>query len=302
MGDTHRGGEPHTRRHTHPGAPASATHAADGVPTPSGDRGTPGSPPPSGDRGTPGSPPPSGAPAAGGDRLALEDLLAAAILSREVDPDAEQRAVAAFRAARDSGAHRAGTRRRDDWQPRPRRPRRSLKAVLSVLAASLTLGGVAFAAIGTPDSPSDGPGGPDGGRRGSRSATGAPGNAAETSAATAPGTPAGLPRTGPPGRPDRPGTAQDTEAHCRAWQQVRDNGKTLDATAWQRLVAAAGGANRVEAYCAEQLGHPGASPAAHPTAANRPTQPGHGTEHSGRPDDQATQPHGGSGKTQKAKK
>ncbi|MFF9816820.1 hypothetical protein [Streptomyces sp. NPDC014006] len=290
MGDTHRGGEPHTRRHTHPGAPASATHAADGVPTPAGDRGTPG------------SPPPSGAPAAGGDRLALENLLAAAILSREVDPAAEQRAVAAFRAARDSGAHRAGTRRRDDWQPRTRRPRRSLKAVLSVLAASLALGGVAFAAIGTPDSPSDAPGGPDGGRRGSRSATSASGDAAETSAATAPGTSAGLPRTGPPGRPDRPGTAQDTEAHCLAWQQVRDNGKTLDATAWQRLVAAAGGANRVEAYCAEQLGHPGTSPAAHPTAADRPTQPGHGTEDSGRPDDQATQPHTGTGKTQKAKK
>ncbi|MEU3842458.1 hypothetical protein AB0E88_20805 [Streptomyces sp. NPDC028635] len=290
MGDTHRGGEPHTRRHVHPGAPASATHAPDEVPAPAGGHVPPG------------SPPPSGGYAARGDHLALEDLLAAAILSADVDPDAEQRAVAAFRAARDAGAHRAGTRRRDDWRPRARRPRRSLKAALSVLAASLTLGGVAFAAIGTPGSSSGGSDGPDGDRPGSRPVTSAPGRTADTATGTAPGTSAAPSRTGPADRPDRPGTAKDTEAHCRAWERVRGDGKALDATAWQRLVSAAGGADRVEAYCAEQLAHRGASPAAHPSTAGRPAQPGHGTGHDGRPDSHGTQPHGGTGKTQEAKK
>ena len=50
-----------------------------------------------------------------------------------------------------------------------------------------------------------------------------------------------------------PTTAQDTEAKCRAYDQVGGNGKALDSTAWQRLVTAAGGADRVAAYCAEQL-------------------------------------------------
>ncbi|GAP52112.1 uncharacterized protein SAZU_6985, partial [Streptomyces azureus] len=80
----------------------------------------------------------------------LEALLAAALIRDRIDAEAEQRAVAAFLAARDAGAHRARTRRRDDWRPRERRhPGRSLKATLSVLLASLTLGGVAVAAIGS---------------------------------------------------------------------------------------------------------------------------------------------------------
>ncbi|MGW3630716.1 hypothetical protein ACWD7F_11215 [Streptomyces sp. NPDC005122] len=43
------------------------------------------------------------------------DVLLAAVRTVPVDPDAEGRAVAAYRAARQRGAHGARTRRRDDW-------------------------------------------------------------------------------------------------------------------------------------------------------------------------------------------
>ncbi|MER5821786.1 hypothetical protein ABT086_05725, partial [Streptomyces mirabilis] len=67
--------------------------------------------------------------------------------------------------------------------------------------------------------------------------------------------------SGVPGPADgRPATAQDTEAHCRAYEQVKDRGKALDARAWQRLVAAAGGKDKVAAYCSEQLARATAAP------------------------------------------
>ncbi|MCX4916597.1 hypothetical protein [Streptomyces sp. NBC_00687] len=53
-----------------------------------------------------------------GVRAAVGSLLAAAMRSRSDDGEAEAHAVAAFRAARDGGAHAAPTRRRDDWRHR----------------------------------------------------------------------------------------------------------------------------------------------------------------------------------------
>lgn len=50
-------------------------------------------------------------------RLSLAALLAA-VRTAPVDPVAEGRAVAAYRAARERGAHGARTRRRDDWTDR----------------------------------------------------------------------------------------------------------------------------------------------------------------------------------------
>ncbi|MFE0652955.1 hypothetical protein ACFVZH_30725 [Streptomyces sp. NPDC059534] len=100
---------------------------------------------------------------------ALEDSLRAALgaptgRARPADgptPDgdptareAEARAVAAFRAARDAGLHRARpTRRRDDWTPATgrRRPVRSVRTAVAALIASVTLGGVAVATGGLPD-------------------------------------------------------------------------------------------------------------------------------------------------------
>ncbi|KUL36196.1 hypothetical protein [Streptomyces regalis] len=186
------------------------------------------------------------------DDAALEALLSAAVLrGHRVDAEGEQRAVAAFRAARDAGAHRAGTRRRDDWRPRERRRLAlSVKTTLSLFLASLTLGGAAFAAIGTSgssDAPADDKGRP-------------------TPSNTAPGLPTAEPSAAASDaasqKPDHPATAEDTEAKCRAYEQVEDHGKALDSTSWQLLVTAAGGEDKVSAYCAEQRARATASASA----------------------------------------
>lgn len=51
-----------------------------------------------------------------GDPPPLELLLAEAMRETTVDAEAARRALAAFRAARDAGEHRARTRGRDDWR------------------------------------------------------------------------------------------------------------------------------------------------------------------------------------------
>jgi hypothetical protein len=182
------------------------------------------------------------------DEAELEALLVAALIRDRIDAEAEQRAVAAFLAARDAGAHSARTRRRDDWRPRERRlPGRSLKATLSVLLASLTLGGVAVAAIGSVGSTD---GADDRGRP--PASTRAPGASA--------GEPTGTPSGSASARPDHPAASQDTEAHCRAYEEVDGRGKAMDATAWKRLVEAAGGERNVTAYCAGQLDRAEAKP------------------------------------------
>ncbi|MGC0375329.1 hypothetical protein [Streptomyces sp. SAI-229] len=194
-----------------------------------------------------GAPPRAGGPdsVTGGRRVVdaadLEALLAAALIRRGVDAGAEQRAVAAFLAAREAGALGARTRRRDDWRiRRGRLGRHSLKATLSVLIAGLTLSGVAVAGIGAAGSSTDEP------------AEDVKGTHAPSPGTTGPsdGGSAG-PETGS-GLPGRPGTAGDTEAHCRAYDRVRGRGGALDSTAWKRLVEAAGGAANVDAYCAER--------------------------------------------------
>ncbi|MFC5254313.1 hypothetical protein [Streptomyces cinereospinus] len=218
----------------------------------------------------------------------FEALLGAALRDGGVDAAAEQRAVAAFVAAREAGAHRARTRRRDDWRPRRRPPARTVRTTLAVLLASLTAGGVAVATIGAPgpSGPPSATASPSSGQAGREDRPTAP-QAGSGSAAPAPS------RTALPA-PDRPATARDTEAHCRAYGQVAGSGRSPDATAWQRLAAAAGGAEHVEAYCAELLTRAGAeeSPAAVGSAAagGPAARRGPGAEESpaaagGRPDD-----------------
>ncbi|MFI7500282.1 hypothetical protein ACIBVL_17620 [Streptomyces sp. NPDC049687] len=156
----------------------------------------------------------------------------------EAGGQGELRAVAAFRAARDAGEHRVRTRRRDDWRPRTRRrTARSLRATLSVAVASLALGGVAFAAIGSATHDS-----------GSGSADRAKQSASASGSGSV--TPSLTPSPTASADRDRPASAQETEAHCRAYEQVEGRGKALDATVWQRLVRAAGGEENVDAYCA----------------------------------------------------
>lgn len=179
---------------------------------------------------------------------ALEALLGQALrgsdgrpdLVPDVGSDGERRAVAAFRAARDAGAHRTRTRRRDDWRPRARRHTpRPLRVTLSVLVAGLALGGVAYAAVGSsPHAGADGAGRPE------PSATASGVRSAAAASAS--------PRPGASADRDRPASAEDTEAQCRAYDKVQGRGQAMDATAWQRLVTAAGGEGDVAAYCAEQ--------------------------------------------------
>ncbi|MET7567971.1 hypothetical protein ABZT04_05630 [Streptomyces sp. NPDC005492] len=47
----------------------------------------------------------------------LPALLGAALRGSTVDAEAQRRAVAAFRAARDSGSQCPDTRHQDDWRP-----------------------------------------------------------------------------------------------------------------------------------------------------------------------------------------
>ncbi|MFD3314995.1 hypothetical protein [Streptomyces sp. NPDC058694] len=176
----------------------------------------------------------------------LGELLAAAVRGGAVDADAERRVLAAFRAARDEGAHRAAVRnrRRDDWRPEPeRRAGRPVRTTLVALVASLALGGVAVAAIGSGGGGARDEGAERGGPLPTSSAPTGPAVAAPSGSASAQADRGAR----------RPTSAQDTEAHCRAYDSVKKSGKALDSTAWQRLIQAAGGEENVEAYCAGQL-------------------------------------------------
>ncbi|MEU6469120.1 hypothetical protein ABZ927_00605 [Streptomyces massasporeus] len=180
------------------------------------------------------------------DDTALHTALAAALLVDDPGPEGEHRAVAAFRTARDAGAHGARSRRRDDWRlPAPGRTGRPVKTTVAAVFGSIALGGVAVAAIGSVGSPANGTGGE------------APSSAP---ASARPGDPATRAPSDGPGRGDGPSSAQDTAAQCRAYERVEGRGSALDATAWQRLVAAAGGEDEVDAYCAERLARPTAAP------------------------------------------
>ncbi|MDN3272091.1 hypothetical protein [Streptomyces sp. MA15] len=241
----------------------------------------------------PGRPVPVSVEGPAGDTARLEALLAAALVRDEVDAGAEQRAVAAFVAAREPGAHGARTRLRDDWRaPRRRFGGRSLRTTLGALVAGCALSGVAVAGIHAAGAPGGGrspgdtgpdrtpsagpvpkvseipevpdasgsspssPSSPSSGSSGSSGVSGAP----EASASAEPG------RDGARGGAGRAEAAGDAEAWCRAYERVAGRGRAVDAPVWERLVAAAGGAERVDAYCAGRS-------AAAPPAPVRPGTP-----------------------------
>lgn len=196
---------------------------------------------------------------------ALETALAVAVRAGDPGSQGEQRAVAAFRAARAAGAHRARTRRRDDWRPAAeRQARRPVRLTFGVVFVSLALGGVAVAAIGSVGTSTEGAGQSRGTANPSAAASNRPGGAASA------------PPSGKARPTDRPATDQDTEAHCRAYDHVQGHGKTLGATAWQELITAAGGKDKVAAYCAEQL----AGAAAEPSHATGSGKSGRSAAHS----------------------
>ncbi|MFE4921454.1 hypothetical protein [Streptomyces sp. NPDC056661] len=182
-------------------------------------------------------------------------LLRAAQRVGDTGPVAEQLALDAFRTARDEGAHAPVSalrrRRRDDWRPIERwHGVRSIRAVVAGLAAVMALGGVAMAAgSGTmpgpfgdggherphPAHPSNGEPAKPGGSRGS------------TPTPRAERTQQGPTATGRAS--SHPDQAQDDTALCRAYRHVQDSGKATDATAFDRLASAAGGASAVPDYC-----------------------------------------------------
>lgn len=67
----------------------------------------------------------------------FEERFGAALRVYDADPEAERRAVAAFRGARAAGLRPSRTRPRDDWRPTARR-RRALEAVRAVLRYGTT--------------------------------------------------------------------------------------------------------------------------------------------------------------------
>ncbi|WP_329125031.1 hypothetical protein [Streptomyces sp. NBC_01465] len=201
-----------------------------------------------------------------------------------IRPDSAEQALAAFRAARDAGEHAAPGRHRarDDWRPVRRRlpARTSLRAALGAAVATVTLGGVALAA-GTGAIPDPFGRADDPGRK-----------ASSPQAPDASRTSSGAARSQSPGGPTgsaRTPSGQSLEALCRA--QDNGNGKRKG-KAFQRLAAAAGGANAVNAYCAGLLGtdatatpKPGKpSAAAKSTKAQRPSASPSRGKSSGRPD------------------
>ncbi|MFC7897871.1 hypothetical protein [Streptomyces sp. NPDC057381] len=185
-----------------------------------------------------------------------EALLAAALRRGHADDEGERRAVAAFRTAREAEPDRAvRARRRDDWRPRERRRAgRPLKTALSVLLASLTLGGVAYAAIGAGGSAADGAR-PDAPRPSATTETGGggegagAGNGTEVRPVPTPRPASTAPDASVPS--GRPASAGESEAACRAFRRLDGRGKALDAAVWERLVAAAGGEEKVAGHCAE---------------------------------------------------
>ncbi|MGA5809219.1 hypothetical protein ACPC39_24050 [Streptomyces cellulosae] len=194
-----------------------------------------------------------------GDTARLEALLVHALVSDALDTGAEQRAVAAFVAARESGAHGARTRRQDDWRVSRRRfGGRSLRVTLGALVSGCALSGVAWAGIQVVGVP--------GGERSEEprpsrtpSASSAPAapvvpdvsgdtGAAETPEAS-PSASVTAEKDGERRGSGRADPGKSVEAHCRAYERVAGRGRALEAPVWERLVAAAGGAGRVEAYC-----------------------------------------------------
>ncbi|MGW7359124.1 hypothetical protein ACWGI0_21465 [Streptomyces sp. NPDC054802] len=206
----------------------------------------------------------------------LDEVLAAAARPEPVAPRGAEDAVAAFRAARDEGALGLPTRSADDWRPAERRKRAPwIRTGLGTFAAGVLLGGVAMASgaipapFGTPSVERPGP------ATGTSTPSGDPDRTATPPQATTGS--AGLPATTPDAV--RPTTAEDRAAHCRAYEAAQateaasaakgvGKGRALDSAVRERLEAAAGGPDAVEAYCARLLDEGPPDPGA---AEQRPT-------------------------------
>ncbi|HEY9332652.1 MAG TPA: hypothetical protein VIS09_31125 [Streptomyces sp.] len=189
----------------------------------------------------------------------LEALFDAASRPGTLSPAAEEKALQAFRTAHEEGMHAAQLwwrRGRDDWRPADERRRaRSLKALLAGVVMAAALGGVAVAAGGgaislpfgggaEPKPGQNAPTAPGAGEESVRD--GRWGRAPQRS--TRPSPPVSQESSG-----ERPDTAQDTVARCRAYLTAAEGrDKASREAATSRLAEAAGNREAVPGYC-EQL-------------------------------------------------
>ncbi|GGW80587.1 hypothetical protein [Streptomyces galilaeus] len=204
---------------------------------------------------------PEGDDAPGLDRTA--ERIGEALRRQPGHDSVEQAALAAFRSARTASDGAPRTRRRDDWRPKTRTQRWARGGALTLVSSTL-LGGIAFASIGVVDNGRQHPPQADAGHSTPRPTTPAPGeqDASSTGSGTAPAA-----------SPPYPGDLKAVEAHCRSYEKVKGRGHALNATAWQRLVHAAGGEQHVTAYCAQLTGPADhATPA--PTKTDKPEKAG----------------------------
>lgn len=199
----------------------------------------------------------------------LEALFDAANRPGALSPAAEEKALHAFRTAREQGVHAAPLRwrrGRDDWRPADeRRLTRPLKALLAGVVLAAALGGVAAAGDGSLSLPFGGGAEP----KPARSAPAVPGAGEESvrdgrwgpqrSATPSPSASHESPRK-------RPRAAQDTVAHCRVYLAAAEGRGRPGNTVTTRLAEAAGNRDAVPGYCeqlltGEQPGRRGATPA-----------------------------------------
>jgi hypothetical protein len=242
----------------------------------------------------------------------LARLLAAAGEPLKGRPEDEQAALMAFRAFRQA-EQRARSDREGRLAGAARRRRvrgpRSVKALVGGIAAVLVLSGVAIAAKtgalpppfhSAPAPPSSSS--PSAGSRSPGAAGRTPGTSESDGTVSAPvGAPAGaapgsvspsanssspFPAATVSGKPADP----EMKGQCKAYVKAGHKGRTVDAATLARLSQAAGGTDKVDAYCAALLGTN--APADTPTvSAGVPTVgPSGGTDQPGKPVPAATTP------------
>ncbi|WP_329209433.1 hypothetical protein OG257_20410 [Streptomyces sp. NBC_00683] len=191
----------------------------------------------------------------------LEALLDAASRPGGLGPAAEEKALRAFRTARENGVHASPLRwrrRRDDWRPADERRRsRSLKVLLAGVVTAVALGGVAVAVEeGAVPLPFGGGAEPKPGQNAPTVPGSGEASADEGSGWQAPQRPPrSFPSTAPQEPPrERPGTAQDTAAHCRVHlAAAQGRGRAPGDAATTRLEEAAGSRKAVPGYCERLL-------------------------------------------------
>jgi hypothetical protein len=211
-----------------------------------------------------------------GSRDSLADLLAAAASPAQPDElRGERAAVAGFRREFRSKATRS----------RARRPRRRAAVVGALTVAVLAVGGTAYAATTghLPDAvqravdtmiPGDDASSVPAAPASSAAASGAGGLA---SSPPAPGGTASAAVPGAPGAPGAPGVDEKKlSGLCQSWQSTQDNpnAKAISAEDLRVLAAAAGGEDKIGAYCTALRGKE-----PKPGKSDKPGKPGKPKDH-----------------------